>query len=359
VALYRVGEQKCVLSLIIHHIISDAWSVPILVKELRTLYNTFLEHGTSPLPELPLQYADVAVWEQEWLRDEVLEHEVRYWREKLQGCPQILPLPTDFPRPSVQSFEAETLTFILLPDLCHKLEKVCQRLGATEFMALLALMNVWLFRYSGQSDILIGTPVSNRTQVETEQLIGFFLNTLVFRTQIDSTARFADLVNQVWINALEAYDHQALPFEKLVDELKVVRDPSRNPLFQVMLNMGSERNEKLEFTGLLAEEEIPPTSLQARFDIHLNARPSSAGMELTVTYNRGLFQPATIASMLESFAELIRLVIENPEIVISHLVAKIVHFEQESTLARKRGDSREQAQKLRTTRRRTALRESN
>src|SRR5262249_44244055 len=148
------------------------------------------------------------------------------------------------------------------------------RLGATEFMTLLALMNVWLFRYSGQTDILIGTPVSNRNQVETEALIGIFLNTVVFRTQIDAKARFVELVDQVRTRALGAYAHQALPFEKLVEELHVVRDPGRNSLFQVMFNMLTDVTDKLELAGLIEDEAIETDSGQARFDLHLNARPT-------------------------------------------------------------------------------------
>jgi amino acid adenylation domain-containing protein len=355
VLVFETGEEQHVICLIIHHIICDAWSVPILVMELRALYNAFLENASSPLPELPLQYSDVAVWEQQWLRDEALEEQIEYWRRKLEGCPQISLLPADFPPPTAQSFDAEAHTLVLSSELDRELEKFCHCLGATEFMVLLALMNVWLFRYSGQSDILIGSPVSNRIQVETEQLIGLFVNTLVFRTQIDATARFADVVHRVRVNTLEAYDHQSVPFEKLVDELKVLRDPARNPLFQVMLNMGIEGDESLKFTGLLDDEPVAPTSLQARFDIHLNVRPVSAGLELTLTYNRSLFHSSTIASMLESFIELIRLAVKNPETIISDLIAKVVRFEQESTLARKRGNSREQGQQLRLARRRTAL----
>jgi hypothetical protein len=350
-AVYEMGEQHHVLCLTAHHIICDALSISIFIRELCELYNNFLEGRTSRLFELPLQYADVAVWEREWLRGEVLDEQVQYWRQKLEGCPQSLELPTDFPRPSGQSFDAKVHTITLSQELSLKFKELSQKLGATDFMTVMALMNVWLFRYTGQSDILVGTPVSNRTQVETEQLIGLFLNTLVFRTQIDADARFADLVNQVRANALEAYDHQGVPFEKLVDELNVVRDPGRNPLFQVMLNMASEFNDRLEFSGLLLGEWMQPSSLQARFDIHLNARPMNAGLELSLTYNCALFQAATIDPMLKNLVELLRLVVDNPEIVISQLVARVLQFEQESTLTRKRGDSRAHTQKLLIARR--------
>lgn len=352
VALYMMEEQQHVLCLTVHHIICDALSVPIFIGELNVLYSAFSSGGASPLPELPLQYADVAAWEREWLRDEVLESHIQYWRQTLEGAPQTLELPTDFPRPSVQSSDAGARTLYISAELSAELKRLSQSLGATEFMTLVALMNVWLFHYSGQSDILIGTPVSNRNRIETEALIGIFLNTLVLRSHVDINARFSDLVDQVRIDALGAYAHQALPFEKLVEELHVVRDPGRNPLFQVMFNMLVELTDKLELPGLIESQEIETDSRQARFDIHLNARPVPAGLELTLTYNRGLFQQSTIGSMLETFAELLRLVVENPAVIISELVDKAVCFEQESALARKRGHSEQQAHQLRTIRRR-------
>ncbi|MBZ5490384.1 MAG: amino acid adenylation domain-containing protein [Acidobacteriia bacterium] len=358
VALYVTEEQEHVLCLTVHHIICDAWSVPILIRELNVLYSTFLDHGTSPLPELPLQYADVAAWERAWLRDEVLERHVQYWRQTLEGAPQSLELPTDFPRPSVRSLDAGRSTLCLSPQLYSELTKLSQQLGATEFMTLLALMNVWLFRYSGQSDILIGSPVSNRTQLETEGLIGIFLNTVVFRTRFDAQLRFTQLVDQVRLNAVATYAHQALPFEKLVEELQVVRDPGKNPVFQVMFNMLAKINDKLEFAGLVNSKAIETDAGQARFDLHLNAFPTDAGLELALTYNGGLFQQSTITGMLETFAELVRVIVENPELTISELLEKAMRFEQESELARKRGQSQQQGQQLRTVRRRAALNES-
>jgi len=264
----------------------------------------------------------------------------------------VLELPTDFTRPAVQSVEGGIRSLRLSADLSRELKKLGTRMGATNFMMMMALMNVWLFRYSGQSDIVVGTPISNRNQLETEALIGFFVNTLVFRTRIDPGARFVDLLDQVRKEALGAYAHQALPFEKLVDELKVARDPSRNPLFQVMFNMENEPTEKLEFAGVMEGESIDSFSLQARFDFHLGARPTAAGLELIGTYNAGLFQPSTVVTMLENLAELVRLVVEKPESTIAELVSKTAQFDQENALTRKRGRSQEQGQQLRAARRR-------
>lgn len=358
IALYIMDEQEHVLCLAVHHIIYDAWSGPIYIRELNVLYNAFLSGKSSPLPELPLQYADVAAWEREWLQGKVLENHVQYWRQTLQGAPHVLEMPTDFPRPSGQSFDSGILMSRLSPELSLGLRKLSQRLGATEFMTLLAVMNVWLFRYSGQLDILVGTPVSNRNQIETEALIGFFLNTVVFRTRLDAQARFAQLVDQVRSNSLGAFAHQALPFEKLVEELQVTREPGRNPLFQVMFNMLTEVTDKLELAGSLEIEAIPPDSGQVRFDLHLNGLPTPDGLELAVTYNRGLFRQSTIASMLETLTELVRLIVENPETAIAELVDKAARFEQQNALARKRDDSQQQAHQLRAVRRRAAVNES-
>jgi hypothetical protein len=358
VALFFTGEQEHVLCLTVHHLICDAWSVPILVRELNVLYSTFLDKGTSPLPELPLQYADVAAWERQWLRGKVLERHIEYWRQTLEDAPQILNLPTDFPRPSVQSFDAGRHILRLSPQVHSDLKNLSQQLGATEFMVLLAAMNVWLFRYSGQSDILVGTPVSNRTQIETEGLIGIFLNTVVLRTRLNVQSPFTHLIDQVRVQAVGAYAHQALPFEKLVEELHVARDPGRNPVFQVMFNMLPEINAKLEFAGLVESQDIGVDAGQARFDLHLNTFPTFAGLELALTYNCGLFHQSTIVAMLENFAELIRVIIENPEMSISDLVEKALRFEQESVLSRMRGHSQQQAQQLRTIRRRAAMNES-
>jgi acyl carrier protein len=358
VMLYRTEEHEHVLCLTVHHIICDAWSVPVLTRELNVLYSAFLNNSVSPLPELPLQYADVAAWEREWLRDEVLERHIQYWRQMLEDAPQILDLPTDFPRSSVRSFDAGRRILSLSPQLYSELKKLSQRLGVTDFMTLLALMNVWLFRYSGQSDILIGTPVSTRSQVETEALIGIFLNTLVLRTRIDAQARFIELVEQVRRNAVGAYAYQALPFEKLVEELHVARDAGRNPVFQVMFNMLAEVTGTLEFPGLADNEAIETDPDQARFDLHLNALPRSAGLELALTYNRGLFQQSTIIAMLESFAELVCVAVENPEITISELVESAARFEEQNALLRKRGRAQQQGQQLRAVRRHAPMTES-
>lgn len=357
VALYIMEEEQQVLCLSVHHIIFDAWSIPIFVRELNVLYRAFLTGGASPLSELPVQCADVAVWEREWLRDEVLDTHLQYWRQALEGAPQNLNLPTDFPRPSVQSFDAGMRALCLSPELTSGLKQLSRSIGVTDFMILLAAMNVWLFRYTGQSDILIGAPVSNRNHFETEGLIGMFVNTLVFRTRIGPKLRFAELVDQVRTNALGVYAHQALPFEKLVDELQVIRDPSRNPLFQVMLNMLTEVNYKLELADSLEAEAIDTDAGQARFDIHLNALPTPAGLELTITYKSGMFQQSTIASMLETLAEMIRQIVENPQISISELVDGAVRFEQESALARKRDHSQRQGRQLRSIRRARAIQE--
>ncbi|HVG91801.1 MAG TPA: amino acid adenylation domain-containing protein, partial [Alphaproteobacteria bacterium] len=307
-SLYKMESDEYILCLLMHHIASDAWSVSVFLRELIVLYDAFLHRRPSPLPELPLQYADVAVWEHQWLQGEVLDRHLNYWRTRLQDCPQVLELATDFPRPAVQSFRGGVQKLRLPAELASELKQLSNRAGATEFMALLTIINIWLSYHTGQNDILVGVPVSNRNHTETEALIGFFINTLLFRTRLDREASFVDLLEQVRVDSLEAYAHQALPFNKLVDELRVKRDPGRNPLFQVMFNMETGQEQELSIPGLEVES-VDSGLVQSRFDLHLYAHPAGDTLELVCIYSADLFLPSTIETMLEALSEAMRLAI--------------------------------------------------
>jgi amino acid adenylation domain-containing protein len=352
--LLRVGlivrsDCEYVLCLTVHHIASDAWSVPIFVRELSALYDCFLRGQPSPLPELPLQYADVTIWERGWLQGQELDRHLEYWRTRLEGCATTLALPTDFPRPPVQSFRGAVETFHVPADLLQGLKRLGSELGATEFMTLLATLKVWLFNHSRQNDILVGTPVSNRNQLETEGLIGFFINTLVFRTNVHESSSFADVLDQVRSNAVGAYAHQTLPFEKIVEVICPQRDASRNPLFQVMFNMDYESSARLDIPDL--DIEIVNTDfLQSRFDLHMTARPLAAGLEWICVYNPDLFRPATVVSMLAALGELTRLVVDAPKVPVVGLLKKVKHMEQQKNLAQKREITQKQLQALRAPR---------
>ena len=254
--LYKLQENEHVLCFTVHHIIFDGWSIPILLREMTLLYEAFLHGRPSPLTELTLQYADFAVWERTYLRGEVLDRHLDYWRARLEGCSRRLELPTDFQRPPVQSFRGGTHRIQLSPELSRSLKNLGLDQGATMYMTLLTLISMWLSHYSKQRDILVGTPVANRNQMETEAMIGFFVNTLVFRNQIEPEKGFIDLLGQVRTNVLEGQAHQAVPFETLVDALHIERDPGRNPLFQMMFNMENTSDAKLEIPGVVEMEPM-------------------------------------------------------------------------------------------------------
>ena len=231
--LLRLGPEEHVVLVTMHHIVSDAWSMGILIREVSTLYEAFCRGEPSPLPEPPIQYADYAVWQREYLQGQVLEAQLTYWRQRLAGLPA-LELPTDRPRPLVSSERGGELSRLVEPAVLEAARGLSRDVGATLYMTLLAVFQVLLHRYSGQDDLAVGTPIAGRTRVELEALIGFFVNTLVLRTDLSGDPSFRVLLGRVRHTAIEAYSHQELPFEKLVEELHPDRQASRTPLFQVM-----------------------------------------------------------------------------------------------------------------------------
>jgi condensation domain-containing protein len=249
-ALLRLGAEEHVLLLTMHHIVSDGWSMGVLVRELAALYEAFRRGEPSPLGELPVQYADYAVWQREWLSGEVLEEQLDYWRRQLAGAPPALGLPTDRPRPQVATYHGAVEKFELSAELSESLKKLGRSEGATPFMTLLAAFYALLYRYSGQEEIVVGSPVAGRTRAETEGLIGFFVNTLALRTDLRGNPRFVELLKRVREVCLGAYGHQEVPFEKLVAELQPGRDMSRHPFFQVMFVLQNVPLEPLELPGL-------------------------------------------------------------------------------------------------------------
>ena len=224
-ALLRMKEDDHLLMIVFHHIASDAWSSGILVRELSILYEAFLAGKPSPLPELSLQYADFAYWQRRWLQGEVLDKQLGYWKKQLGGQIPNLELPTDRPRGMRRSFQGATSSFRLAQDLTSKLYQLSRHEGATLFMTLLAGFQVLLYRYTGQEELLVGTVIANRNRVEIEGLIGFFVNTLVMRGNLTGNPTFRELLGRVRTSAIDAYDHQDLPFERLVEELQPERTP--------------------------------------------------------------------------------------------------------------------------------------
>ncbi|RYZ33547.1 MAG: non-ribosomal peptide synthetase, partial [Myxococcaceae bacterium] len=232
--LLKLSDEEHVLVLVMHHIVSDGWSMGVLVREVVALYAAYAQGQSSPLPELPVQYADYAVWQREWLKDEVLEAQLAWWKQQLQGAPRALELPTDKPRPAVQTYRGDTRPLHWPKALWESVKGLAQRENATPFMVLLAAFQTVLGKYAGQDDVSVGSAIANRTRAETEGLIGFFVNTLVLRAKLTPEQSFRRLLAQVRETTLGAYAHQEVPFERLVEELQPERDLSRGPLFQVM-----------------------------------------------------------------------------------------------------------------------------
>ena len=321
VTLLRLGEEDHIVQYAMHHIVSDGWSIGIFNKEVGLLYHSFSTGQPSPLPELAIQYADFAHWQREWLQGEVLEAQLSYWKKQLAGSPPALELPTDRPRPAVQTFHGAGQSIVLPQSLTEALKGLSRQEGVTLFMTLLAAFKVLLCRYTGQEDIVVGTPIAGRNRAEIEPLIGFFINTLVLRTDLSGDPRFRELLRRVREVALGAYDHQELPFEKLVEELQPQRDLSRTPLFQVffnMLNLGSPESHRPELNGRTAEPLL--LERDSKFDLTFYARETNQEIHLTLVYNAGLFDTATISGMLGCFQNLLDEIVTKPEQHIANLL---------------------------------------
>jgi amino acid adenylation domain-containing protein len=316
--LLRLTEAESVLLLNMHHIISDGWSFDIFFQELATLYSAFSTNKPSSLPELPIQYADFAYWQREWLQDEVIESQLSYWRQQLSGSLPILQLPTDHPRPPVQTYRGKYQSLKLPLNLTKALKALSQQEAVTLFMTLLAAFQTLLSRYSGQEDIIVGIPIAGRNQVETEGLIGLFVNSLAIRTNLSINPSFRQLLSQVREVTLEAYDHQDLPLEKLIEELKSERDLSRSPLFQVMFVFQNTPSKPWELPGLT----ITPLEVHSgtsKFDLILALEETSEGIKGGVEYNTDLFEAATITRMVGHFQTLLESIVANPQQRLSDL----------------------------------------
>ena len=318
VKLLKLSESEHIILFTLHHIISDGWSVGILIREVVVLYEAFIARKPSPLPPLQLQYADFAAWQRQWLQNEVLEVQLNYWKTQLKGSPPLLEMPTDRPRPPVVSFHGKTFSTIFPKKLLQDLQQLSQQKNVTLFMTLLAGFYSLLYRYTGQSDINVGTPHANRNRLEIEKLIGFFVNTLVLRADLKGNPTFNDFLQQVRKVAFAAYAHQDLPFEMLVEALQPVRDLSYTPLFQVMFVFQNVPAEKLTLPGLSFTPYEINTGI-AKFDLSLILAEVETGLAVSFEYNRDLFNETTIERMSDHFQNLLQAIVANPEARISHL----------------------------------------
>ncbi|MGC5568960.1 condensation domain-containing protein, partial [Streptomyces sp. FR-108] len=299
--LIRLAPDEHVLALATHHVVSDEWSDRILQRELLALYEAFRAGEPDPLPPLPVQYADFAVWQRAWLTGDVLGAQLDYWRRELAGVP-VLELPTDRPRPPVRSTEGAVHRFAVPASTAEALRALSRRSGTTMSMTLLAAFSVLLGRYAGSDDVVVGTPVANRNRAETEDLIGFFVNTLVMRTDLSGDPSFGEVLGRVRETALGAYGHQDVPFEQLVDDLVVERDRSRTPLFQVLYTYAAAGPDDVhsEDTGTGEPDTGPGRNsgpLPVKYDLMLALAESGGALTAEMQFSTALFDGVTVERM--------------------------------------------------------------
>ena len=322
VKVIRLGDEEHVLLITMHHIISDAWSMEIFIRELAKLYEASANGETAALPELPVQYADYAAAQRRWLSGDVLDAHLTYWEKQLGGELPVLDLPLDHVRPPVQTFRSERRRLRLSKETTEDLKKLSRSEGATTFMTLLAAFKALLHYYSAQEDIIVGTPIAGRNHAQVESLIGCFLNTLVLRTDLSGNPSFTELLGRVKHVALGAYAHQELPFELLLERLKPVRDLSKTPLFQVMFNLLNVPESQIELAGLTLETMATP-DVGAKFDLTVYAFEEEESLRFTFVYNADLFEGTTITQMVECFQVLLTAIARHPEQPLATLLREV------------------------------------
>jgi hypothetical protein len=352
--LLRLDEEEHVALFTLHHIVSDAWSTAVLVKELVALYGAFVRGEASPLAALPIQYADFAGWQRGWLRGAALEELFGYWRRQLAGAPPVLNLPTDGPRPLAPGHQGARLSRTLPQTLAVSVQTLSLKEKATLFTTLLALFNVLMHHYSAQEDIVVGSPIANRNRAEVEGLIGFFVNTLALRTDLSGDPTFRALVGRVREVTLGAYAHQDLPFARVVKAVGSERTLGHTPLFQVVFHMNNVPTSAFELPGLsLAPVESPPITVP--FDLVMHATNTGAGLRLTLDYKPELFGADTAARMLAHYERLLTQVVSDPDAKVSDLRAALAREDERERTAREQELAETSRQKFRTTRRRAVV----
>ncbi|GEO12155.1 non-ribosomal peptide synthetase [Segetibacter aerophilus] len=328
-SLIRLGNEEHLLVITMHHIASDGWSTSIVVKEVMEGYESGLKGEKAPLLPLKLQYADFAIWQRNFLRDEVLDNKIGYWREKLKDLSP-LHMPTDFPRPAIQSTRGSIVNFSIEKDVVDKITTVSKEQGATFFMTLLTAFKILLHKYTGEEDICIGTPVAGRLQEEVEGLIGFFLNTLAIRTNLNGKISFVDLLQVVKETVLEAFEHQDVPFERVVEAVASERDMSRKPVFQVMFVLHNTPDiPNINLANIELHNEILPHTT-SMFDFTLSLKETSGGLLGGLEYCTDLFDEYSIQQLVRCFKELLSSIVAEPKTAVSQL--RILNKRQEQQL---------------------------
>ena len=339
--LLKLGEAEHFALFTMHHIVSDGWSMGVLIKEVSVLYEAYSRGAESPLAELELQYADYAVWQREWLQGAVLEEQLGYWRGQLRGAPEELQLPVDRARPAVPSFQGAHYPFSLTPDLSDKLKALSSRERVTLFMTLLAAFKLLLHYYSRQTDILVGIDVANRNRVEIEKLIGFFINILITRSNVSGNPTFRDFLMSVRDTTLGAYAHQDLPFERLVEELRPERSIGRMPLVRAMFSFHNTPEAELILSNLTIKRLDIDDGASKR-DLTLFMTETKQGLTGSWTYNSDLFNATTIKRMTNQFKTLVSAVVAQPDERLQEILNILAEAEKKQAAEDKkaRGDSR-------------------
>jgi non-ribosomal peptide synthetase component F/acyl carrier protein len=352
-SLLKLADDDHVLILNTHHIISDRWSLGILSQELATLYECFLDNKPSPLTDLPIQYADYAVWQRQYLSGSTLDQQLQYWKQQLEGAPPTLDLPTTRPRQVLQNFWGGTYKHPLPPDLVKDLRRLSRSHGVTLFMTLLAAFQLLLSRWSGQDDVVLGTDLANRTQVETEKLIGFFVNLLPIRMRFSGNPTFVETLEQAREVSLGAFAHQDLPFDKLVEELRPERKLTHNPLVQVLFVMQNTPQITTSFGGLtLGPLGVGSTS---RFDLVLFINDPDGAAYETWMYNPNLFDESTIARVASGYQELLKAIAKDPQNRLDALREVLAEDEKLLLQSEKARFEQTSLQKLRNVKRKAVV----
>ncbi len=316
--LMTLDAEDHILVLSFHHIVYDGWSTAVFFDEMTRLYDAFIRNQPSPLADLPIQYADYAVWQRKWMQGDILRNQLAYWKDSLAGVSGVLELQTDHPRPAIQTYRGADQELSIPFDLQQDLRQLSVREGATLFMTLAAAFQTLLHRYTGQDDILVGTPIAGRTKSETERLIGFFINTILLRTQFSGNPSFLEVLGRTRQAALGAYQHQDIPFEKLVEELHPQRDPGRTPFFQAMFVLQNAPMGLLNLSGLTLKR-VNVENTTAKFDLTVSMIETPKGFQGWINYNSDLFDPPTIRRMATNFEVLLRGIARDPAARVSDL----------------------------------------
>ena len=337
-ALVKLSPDDHLLTVVMHHTVSDGWSIGVLIVEASRIYEAFSRDKPSPMPELTVQYADYAVWQRGWLQGELLERQLAFWRETLAGV-SALELPTDRPRPVAPSGRGGQRSQDWPKTLVDSIKAVGRGEGATLFMTLLAGFEAVLYRHSGQTDFAVGTPVAGRSTLQTEGMIGFFANTLTLRADLAGDPSFRELIRRVKAVALGAYARQDVPFDLIVQELLPQRDPSRAPLFQAMLVLQNAPLPALEAPGLMMKP-LEVESVTAKFDLTLTVTETDSGLRATLEYNDDLFDPATADRLLGHLQMLLTSATADPDAPVSGLTM-LTEAEQRMLLHWNQSDAEE------------------